>query len=51
MDVYNLERANVELQDLAAVCELNNRDRAKLFSQVRKELGKQNISLDCIDSH
>jgi len=48
---YNLERANAELQDTIALCELNNNEKAQLFAKIRKELGKKHISLDCIDSH
>jgi hypothetical protein len=48
---YDLELANAQLQDMVALCELSNADKAKLYSKISRELEKKNISLDCMDSH
>jgi hypothetical protein len=50
-DPYDLSKANAELQDLVNLLEMSSSEKMKLFSKIRKELSKENITLDCIDNH
>lgn len=51
MDEYNLEEANRQLQETISFCELKGAELGKLLSRIRAGLGKNNISLDYLDSN
>ena len=50
-DECNLEGANLELQDLVSVPDLNTKERKLLLKKIRGELEKKHVSLDYLDSY
>lgn len=48
---YDLETANKQLEETVRFCELNAKERQKLFSIIKKKLSQKNISLDYLESY